>query len=243
MPIPRLFQNLALREGETLTLSLNATHYLAHVRRLQEGDSLLIFNGEGGEYQAQVLQIKKEKLTLKLGLYQEVKNEPELHLELAQGIARGEKMDLIIQKAVELGIKKIIPLFTERSTVKLESDKREKRRQHWQSVAISACEQSGRAWVPSVILPQNLSAWLKDFQGQGLTLSPASTNRVSQLEIPKDRHLTLLVGPEGGLSEAEVCLAEQKKFLALNLGPRILRTETAALVAITALQTRFGDLA
>lgn len=242
MPTPRIFQELALREGETLTLSLNAAHYLGNVRRMHEGDRVIVFNGEGGEYLAQVLQLKKEKLTIKLMSYQEVTNESSLHLELAQGIARGEKMDLIIQKAVELGVKKIIPLFTERSNVKLEADKRQKRRQHWQAVAISACEQSGRAWIPEVLMPQTLDTWLKAFQGQGLTLSPYSMNRLAGLEIPANRTLTLLVGPEGGLSEAEIGLAGQKNFLPLNLGPRILRTETAPLAAIAALQTRFGDL-
>ncbi|HSW71750.1 MAG TPA: 16S rRNA (uracil(1498)-N(3))-methyltransferase [Gammaproteobacteria bacterium] len=243
MPLPRLFVNHALAEDKTLTLPVEAMHYLAHVRRLREGDGLLVFNGEGGEYQAEVLQLKKGMLSLKIKNYQAVSNESPLQLELAQGVARGEKMDLIIQKAVELGIKKIIPLFTERSTIKLTADKREKRREHWQAIAISACEQSGRAFVPPVVLPLSLADWLKGFQGQGFTLAPASTKHISSLTIPENRALTLLVGPEGGLSQAEVRLAEQKEFLPLNLGPRILRTETAALVAITALQTRFGDLA
>jgi len=242
MPTPRIFEKIALREGETLTLSLNAAHYLGHVRRMHPGDRVILFNGEGGEYAAQVLELKKEKLTVLVESYQAVANESSLHLELAQGVARGEKMDLIIQKSVELGVKRIIPLFTERSNVKLDADKREKRRQHWQAVVISACEQSGRAWVPEVAMPLHLEEWLKTFRGRGLTLSPHVMNRLSTLELPADRKLTLLVGPEGGLSEAEIALTEQNGFQPLQLGPRILRTETAPLAALAALQGRFGDL-
>lgn len=242
MPIPRLFQNIALRQGETLTLSLGAAHYLGQVRRVREGDSVIVFNGEGGEYTAKVLELKKEKLTILLLSYQAVNKESPLHLELAQGIARGEKMDLIIQKAVELGAQKIIPLFTERSNVKLDAEKSEKRRQHWQGVVVSACEQSGRAFVPEVVLPLSLREWLQGFQGRGLTLSPDGKDSISSLEISSHQAFTLLVGPEGGLSEAEINQAKQKNFQPLRLGPRILRTETAALTAIAALQARFGDL-
>lgn len=242
MPTPRIYQPLPLHENETLTLSLSAAHYLGNVRRLHEGDPIIIFNGEGGEYHASVLVLKKEKLTVKIGAFYAVKNESPLWIELAQGIARGEKMDLIIQKAVELGIKRIIPLFTERSNVKLEPDKRIKRQQHWQAVAISACEQSGRTIIPEITPPFALGEWLKNFTGRGLTLSPRDTTRISDLKITSDEPLTLLVGPEGGLSEAEIALTQQKHFQALNLGPRILRTETAPLAALAALQARFGDL-
>lgn len=242
MPTPRIFQALPLQVGETLTLSLDAAHYLGAVRRVREGDPIIIFNGEGGEHQAQVITIKKEKFTVCIGAYQEVKTESSLEIQLAQGVARGEKMDFIIQKAVELGIKKIIPLFTERSNVKLDADRGSKRQQHWQAVAISACEQSGRAFVPTVSLPLHFSTWLKGFQGLGLTLSPYSKNKSADLNLTSHSVVTLLIGPEGGLSETEVQMAEQQHFTSLNLGPRILRTETASLAAITALQTRFGDL-
>lgn len=151
-------------------------------------------------------------------------------------------MDLIIQKAVELGVKKIMPLFTERSNVKLDAEKRSKRQQHWQAVAVSACEQSGRNFVPQVLAPLSLAEWLKNFEGVGFTLSPYSENKISDLQLSSSSKITLLIGPEGGLSEAEVKMAELKNFLPLKLGPRILRTETAPLAAIAALQTLFGDL-
>lgn len=242
MPIPRLFQNIALRQGETLSLSLSAAHYLGQVRRLRENDSVIVFNGQGGEYQARVQELKKDRLTVLLLSYRDILVESPLRIELAQGIARGEKMDLIIQKGVELGVQKIIPLFTERSNVKLDAEKSEKRRQHWQGVVVSACEQSGRAFVPQVTLPQSLPTWLKGFQGRGLTLSPNGMKTISSLEISGNLALTLLVGPEGGLTDAEITLAQEKNFEPLRLGPRILRTETAALTAIAALQARFGDL-
>jgi len=242
MPIPRIFQNITLHEGETLSLTLDAAHYLGNVRRTHEGDLITIFNGRGGEYQAQVLTIKKDKFTIKIGSFQELTLESPLNIHLAQGIARGEKMDLIIQKAVELGVKKIIPLFTERSNVKLDAERRDKRQQHWQAVVVSACEQSGRNFIPEVAAPIDLQMWLRNFQGQGLTLSPYSNNKISDLKMVNDEIITLLVGPEGGLSEEEVKLTEKHHFLPLNLGPRILRTETAPLAAIAALQTRFGDL-
>jgi 16S rRNA (uracil1498-N3)-methyltransferase len=242
MPIPRIFQAISLKVNETLTLPLDAAHYLGSVRRTREGDRIIIFNGEGGEHKAEVLAIKKEKFTVKIESYQEVSNESPLNLHLAQGVARGEKMDLIIQKAVELGVKSITPVFTERSNVKLEADKRSKRQQHWQMVAISACEQSGRVFVPQVALPLSLNEWLKTFEGKGLTLSPYAQTKISDLKLSQEIPLTLLVGPEGGLSEAEINQAEQKNFLPLSLGPRILRTETAPLAAIAALQVQFGDL-
>ncbi len=242
MSIPRIYQPISLSSGETQTLTLSAAHYLGQVRRTREGDSVILFNGNGGEYQAEVLSLKKDKITVKIGSFSEVHNESPLSVELAQGIARGEKMDFIIQKAVELGAKRIIPLFTERSNVKLDPDKRLKRQQHWQAVAVSACEQSGRAVIPEVALPIELGAWLKTFKGRGLTLSPLDNTRISGLEVQKGETLTLLVGPEGGLSAAEVALTEQKDFSPLNLGPRILRTETAPLAALALLQARFGDL-
>jgi 16S rRNA (uracil1498-N3)-methyltransferase len=242
MPTPRLFQKIALHEGDTLTLTLDAAHYLGTVRRAHQGDALVIFNGEGGEYSAEILALKKDKLTIKINAFQAVNNESPLDIHLIQGIARGEKMDWIVQKAVELGVKKITPLFTERSTVKLEPDKRQKRQQHWQAIAISACEQSGRNYIPEILLPLSFTEWFKKFHGSGIILSPASKTKIADLTISPERGLTLLVGPEGGLSAQEIDQLLQKDFTSLNLGPRILRTETAPLAVIAALQARFGDL-
>lgn len=242
MSTPRLFQQISLHENITLTLSLDAAHYLGHVRRAKENDALIIFNGEGGEYHAKILSIKKNKFTVKILSHEAVNRESPLNLHLAQGVARGEKMDFIVQKAVELGIKKITPLLTERSTVKLDADKRIKKQQHWQAVAISACEQSGRNLVPEICLPLTLTQWLETFQGFGMMLSPYGDRQILDLSMPNEDSLTLLVGPEGGLSAEEVTQLQRKEFISLKLGPRILRTETAPLAVIAILQARFGDM-
>jgi 16S rRNA (uracil1498-N3)-methyltransferase len=170
-------------------------------------------------------------------------SESPLELYLAQGISRGEKMDYTIQKAVELGIKKIYPLLTERCNVKLDEERREKRLQHWRSVIISACEQSGRNQLPQIQAPQTLEQFLENSDADfKFVLAPLAEKKLAQIPIQKNSRVILMIGPEGGLSEREIQLAEQKHFLALNLGPRVLRTETAAVAAITALQCFFGDM-
>lgn len=152
-------------------------------------------------------------------------------------------MDYTIQKAIELGVNKIMPLFTERCNVKLDSDRSEKRLQHWQSIAVSACEQSGRNRVPEVMMPEAFKKWLSHATADHcFVLSPYAQHKLSTQKISKGAKVILLMGPEGGLSEQEIELAAQQDFLPLNLGPRILRTETAAVAAITALQCRFGDM-
>lgn len=242
MSIPRLFQKIPLSENKIITLSLNAAHYLGNVRRAKKGDKIIIFNGEGGEYSAQVLEIKKEKFTIKVLSYQDINKESSFSIHLAQGIARGEKMDLIIQKAVELGVKKITPLFTERSSVKLARERLIKKREHWQAIAIGACEQSGRNFVPEIAPPNEFNGWIRNFSGEGIILSPKSQNKISNLKIPDSKTLTILVGPEGGLDHEEIELAKENKFISINLGPRILRTETASLAVIAILQSHYGDM-
>ncbi len=242
MPTPRIFQKIPLQIDETITLTLESAHYLGNVRRTRENDDVIIFNGEGGEFLAKVLLIKKDKFTLKILSFRNINNESPLNIHLAQGIARGEKMDFIIQKSVELGIKKIMPVFTERSTVKLEHEKKIKRQEHWQSAAISACEQSGRNFIPEITVPIEFGAWIRNFSGKGIILSPYSTSKLSTLSFEQSEPITILVGPEGGLSEAEVNLALESDFTSINLGPRILRTETAPLAILAMLQSRFGDM-
>jgi 16S rRNA (uracil1498-N3)-methyltransferase len=241
MTVPRLFQKIPLGENKVINLSLSAAHYLGTVRRVRENDEIIIFNGEGGEYSAQVLEIKKEKFTIKILSYHDTSRESPFEIHLAQGIARGEKMDFIIQKAVELGVKKIIPLFTERSSVKLDQERRIKKQEHWQATAISACEQSGRNKVPEIELPINYTEWVKGFSGCGIILHPDSQNKISGMKFSQQEPLTILIGPEGGLNSEEIDIASNK-FISINLGPRILRTETAPLAVIAILQAKFGDI-
>ncbi len=243
MPISRLFQQLPLSSGSVIQLSDQAAHHLARVLRASIHDEIILFNGQGGEYQSSITYIDKKKVMVTVGKFNPREAESSLQLCLAQGISRGEKMDYTIQKAVELGVKKIIPLFTERCNVKLDQERREKRQQHWQAIAIGACEQSGRNQVPEVMVPQLFDHWIQSVIAEWcFVLSPSATGQLSDHRVAKDARVVLLIGPEGGLSEKEIAVASQKQFFPLSLGPRILRTETAAVAAITALQCCFGDM-
>jgi 16S rRNA (uracil1498-N3)-methyltransferase len=181
---------------------------------------------------------------VKVDQYNPREAESPISLCLAQGISRGEKMDYTIQKAVELGVTKIIPLLTERCTVKLDADRREKRLQHWQSIIISACEQSGRNKIPTLLPPQAFHHWLPTANAdQCFVLAPTANQKLEKISLKNNAEVILLIGPEGGLSDGEIALASDQSFIPLNLGPRILRTETAAVAALSALQCIYGDLA
>jgi 16S rRNA (uracil1498-N3)-methyltransferase len=243
MTIARIYQPVAMQEGSQIILDNAAAHHLARVLRAQTGDPVTLFNGEGGEYACVIEAIAKKSVTLRINKFNAREAESPLNLCLAQGIARGEKMDYIIQKAVELGVKQIVPLLTERSTVKLAEDRREKRWQHWQSIIISACEQCGRNRLPELLPVQAFHSWLPTAQAdQGFVLAPLSASKLHDYQIDKAARVVLLIGPEGGLTEHEINAAQQQQFAALNLGPRILRTETAAVAALTTLQCGFGDM-
>ncbi len=238
----RIYQDTALQSGATITLSPGATHYLAQVRRLHADEPLILFNGLGGEYSAQILDISKNKINVKVGSYHDVNVESSCQTILVQGVARGEKMDLIVQKAVELGVTEISPILTERCTVKLDAEKKIKRQKHWQEIIISACEQCGRNIIPKINLPMDFSEWIKNFKGRGILLSPKGKNKMGDLNFTEQETLNIVVGPEGGLSPQEVDICLKRNFFTLNLGPRVLRTETAPLVTLAVLQSHFGDL-
>ncbi|MES2217397.1 MAG: 16S rRNA (uracil(1498)-N(3))-methyltransferase [Pseudomonadota bacterium] len=243
MTIARIYQQVDLSEGALVTLDDVASHHLARVLRAKIQDPVTVFNGSGGEYASVIETITKKSVTLRINKFNAREAESPLNLYLAQGIARGEKMDYIIQKAVELGVKKIIPLLTERSTVKLAQDRREKRWQHWQSIIISACEQCGRNRLPELAPVQNFRDWVSAAQAdQCFVLAPLSTSKLRDYQVKPSASVILLIGPEGGLSEPEINAALTRQFSALNLGPRILRTETAAVAALSALQCSFGDM-
>ncbi len=244
----RVYQPQPLKVNTNIQLDEQASHHLSRVLRMAVGDKVTVFNGEGGEYEAVIQQINKKNIQLELSSFSAREAESPINITLAQGLARGEKMDFIVQKAVELGVKNIVPLITERCNVKLDGAREEKRVQHWQSVAISACEQSGRNYVPQVSAPVTLQNWLPNAKADKcFVLSPHVENKLNtvvpaQAGIQAGSSIILLIGPEGGLSDAEIQVALKHHFLPLNLGPRVLRTETAPLAAIAMLQTRFGDL-
>ncbi len=216
-------------------------HHVIHVLRLQAGALLTLFDGRGNEYPAQIKRIDKSGLTLTVSAAREVSRESPLTVILAQGVSSGERMDYTVQKCVELGVSAIQPLITQRSVVRLNSERAEKRVAHWQAIAASACEQCGRNQLPQVLPVQPLMKWLgSPMNGARYLLSPRSDTRLRDIERPQGA-LTLLIGPEGGWNVEETAAANLAGFVPLTLGPRVLRTETAAPAALAALQALWGD--
>lgn len=241
MRIPRLYVPLALSSGKVVELPEQAAAHCQRVLRLREGAALILFDGAGGEYQAQLVEAGKRGVRVQVGAHEAREAESPLRITLGQGVSRGERMDYTLQKSVELGVARIAPLETARSVVNLQGERRERRQQHWQGVVSAACEQCGRNRLPGLDDLAPLAAWLGGtHQGLRLVLHHRGAQRLSQL--PPPQALTLLIGPEGGLEEAELAQARQAGFIPLCLGPRILRTETAAVAALSAIQALWGDL-
>ena len=244
MRTTRIHVEQPLAPATEVPLPAQAAEHVARVLRMNAGDVLTVFNGDGYDYAATLVRVGKREVIIRIGAREEVANESPLQLTLAQGVARGEKMDLIVQKATELGVARIVPLFTERSEVKLDAARAEKRLQHWRAVAASACEQSGRVRVPEVMPALSLQSWLENLandDAQRLALLPEGTLRARALRFCASGGL-LVVGPEGGLGERDIASLREAGFQGLQLGPRILRTETAGLAALAALQALHGDL-
>ena len=222
------------------------THiHATKVLRLKVGDQFALFNGDSFDYVVKVIEISKHKTSVEIIDKYEVNHESPLKITLAQGIAAGDKMDWIIQKTVELGIESIQPLFTERSIVKLDRVRADKKLEHWRTVAISACEQTGRAIIPEILSPLPLSQWLSAQQKKNnlkLILTPSKAQNINQLEKPSSS-IDFMVGPEGGFSDKEMALALNSAFIPINFGQRILRTETASIVALSIMQNLWGDFA
>jgi len=243
MRIPRIYCASKLKPNSKVTLGVKVSNHILHVLRLKLGSPLILFDGIGGEYDAQLFAIDKLRVIAKVEEFISREAESPLRIYLGQGISRGEKMDYIIQKAVELGVYKITPLFTEYCNVKLSGERLQKRLQHWQSIAISACEQSGRNRIPSIDCAQNLPTWITQRKSDiSLTLYHRANQTLAHLPR-KINTVTILVGPEGGLSDHEMEFTQRYNFVPICFGPRILRTETAALTAISILQSKWGDMA
>ena len=248
MRIPRIYQNSELNLHDTVKLSDDAFGHVVRVLRLSAGDTVILFNGkESTQYTAKLVDVAKKQASVEIINQEQIDNESPVMIHLGQGISRGDRMDYTLQKSVELGVNKITPLFTERCGVKLSAERLAKKREQWQKIVISACEQSGRCIVPEVTDPQFLQDWLNE-QNDDLKLNLHPKAKHSIMSLPfqfkeSEQQVRLLIGPEGGLSDEEISQANQADFQDVLLGPRVLRTETAALTAITALQCRFGDLA
>ena len=270
---PRLYVDLPLVAGEAVTLPEAAGHYLKRVLRLGAGDALTVFDGRGGEYEASVARASRDAVVVEVGAYRAVEREPALAVELGQGICKGDRMDLVVQKATELGVRVIRPLLCERTVVQLDPARAERRVAHWRAIAVHAAQQSGRTRVPDLTGVEALGTWLScpvpsrpadssaggtpsgggcdtlgispshPAAGPKIVLSPHAGASLSDLAPPvRGETVRLLVGPEGGLAPREVERASAAGFTGLRLGPRVLRTETAALVALSVLQAQWGDL-
>ena len=242
MRLTRVFVDLPLSPGARVALPESAGAHLVRVLRLREGEACVLFNGDGRDYDARLLSAGKRGVEAEIVDVRTIDNESPLRLVLLQGIARGEKMDLILQKATELGVHAIVPVFADRTEVRLDGERLQKRMEHWRSVVISACEQSGRARIPELLPARGLAeaAAALDADAVKLTLDPVGEHRFETLAKPAGA-VVIGIGPEGGWSEKDRTVLHTHGFSGLRLGPRVLRTETAGLAAIAALQARFGD--
>ena len=240
----RLHVDLPLVAGARLTLPEAAGHHATRVLRLGVGDMLTVFDGRGGEYEAVIARASRSAVEVDVGAYVAVDRESMLRIELGQGICKGDRMDLVVQKATELGVRTIRPIVCRRTVVKLDPVRAERRIAHWRAIAVHAAQQSGRTRVPEVTGVEGLDAWLaRPGGGPGVMLSPHAGASLCDFAPPlSGTPLRLLVGPEGGLAPREIETARDAGFTGLRLGPRTLRTETAALVALSVLQARWGDL-
>ena len=240
MRIQRVYTDQPLAAGAEITLEEDSSHHLHHVLRLQAGDSIHLFNN-GLEYAAVLGRIGKEGTTATLGKLVREEPEPKLAIQLLIGISRGERMDFALQKATELGVTRVTPVFTKRCVVKLNEKKQASRMEHWQKIILNACEQSGRCRLPLLDTPLEIGAAVMQHQsGTCLLLDHRSNKSLQDLKRPK-QSVTILVGPEGGLNGDERKLAKANDYTGVRLGPRVMRTETAPLAAIAAIQTLWGD--
>ena len=243
MRVPRIYVEQDLATGQTLTLDERAAHYVSQVLRMRAGRELILFNGDGHAYPATISEAGKKLVSCQLSDQTLHAAPPSpLNIELAIGISKGDRFDWVIQKATELGVSKITPLFTERVDVKLSGERQEKKQRHWQQIMISACEQSGRNDLVDIGDACRLDDWYSSLSSDiKLVLCPSLNE---QLAVNNDaaNNITLLVGPEGGLSDEEIAYSLKQGFLALQLGPRVLRTETAPIAAISIVQHRWGDM-
>ena len=244
MRLTRVYVETPLSAGRQVQLEGSAANHIMRVLRLRIGDALTVFDGNGGEFGARVEALRKDAVVVNVGEHCAVERESPLWLTLAQGVSRGERMDWVVQKATELGASRLVPVFTKRSVVRLDERQAERKLLHWRAVAIAACEQCGRNRIPEVAEPVDFFDVVTPDFGQGSTrllLSPSGDMSIEDL-TDVGGGVTVLIGPEGGLEDVEQETAVAAGFRAVRMGPRVLRTETAAIAALTIIQSYFGDL-
>lgn len=242
MRIPRIYHPEPLSPNLEIALSDDAANHVGRVLRMGPDHQLQLFDGSNQVFDARITHADKKSVRVQVLSTAEDNRESPLHLHLGQVMSRGEKMEFTIQKSIELGVNVITPLFSERCGVKLDAERLNKKIQQWQKIAIAACEQCGRNRIPEIRPAMDLEDWCAEpDEGLKLNLHPRASQSINTLPLPVQR-VRLLIGPEGGLSADEIAMTAQHQFTDILLGPRVLRTETTALTAITALQVRFGDL-
>jgi len=243
MRAPRFFSPTPLQPDAEIALDAEAARHAARALRLTVGAEVVLFDGRGGEYTATLIAVERGRVVARTGPRNPIERESPVAVSLAQGLAKGERMDLIVQKAVELGVAELHPVLTERCEVRLDAQRASKRLARWHGVAQAACEQCGRNRLPTIHEPIALDVWLsRATTGVRLVLDPAAHERLGAHPVGADG-VTMLIGPEGGLSQRELDDATRAGYLAVRLGPRVMRTETAALAALVAIQTIYGDMA
>jgi len=242
MRVPRIYHPEPIQPGHEIALSDEAANHVGRVLRMGSGQAIQLFDGSNQVFEAQIVRADKKSVQVFVSRGETDDRESPLHIHLGQVMSRGEKMEFTIQKSIELGVSLITPLFSERCGVKLDAERLNKKRQQWQKIAIAACEQCGRNRIPEIRPAMDLEAWCAEEEpGLKLNLHPRASQSINTLPLPVER-IRLLIGPEGGLSADEIAMTARHQFTDILLGPRVLRTETTALTAITALQVRFGDL-
>jgi 16S rRNA (uracil1498-N3)-methyltransferase len=243
MRLSRVYCEAALVAGTEVALPSSAANHVARVLRLRTGAPLIAFDGSGRDFHCEIVAVEGARVRVRVGEASEGRRESPLVVTLVQAVSRGERMDLTLQKATELGVRTFVPVFSTRSVVRLDERQAVAKLRHWQAVVTSACEQSGRSVLPGVHEPLDLARYLAESRNDGLRLVPspgAQESLAGLVEAPE--RVELLIGPEGGFEESELDAAARAGFRPVRLGPRVLRTETAGIVALAVLQARWGDL-
>ena len=243
MRVNRIFVDGPLKPGTQVTLPSAGAYHVVRVLRMREGAPLRVFDGAGAEFQAEIVRVEGDAVTVALMSQTQAAAESPLRITLIQGVSRGERMDWTLQKATELGVAAIAPVLTSRSVVRLDAKQVEKKQAHWRGIVIGACEQCGRSRIPTVHPAMTLREYFANVRKDGMRLvlspsAPASLAGIASLPSKVD----LLIGPEGGLDDDELIAAQKSGFMPVRLGPRVLRTETAAVVALSVMQALWGDL-
>lgn len=242
---PRFHCSMPLAPGRVVDLPESVAHHASRVLRLRSGDALTLFNGDGGEYTARILDIERTRVSAEILQWLDCERESTLAVTLVQALQAGEKMDSTIQKAVELGVRRIVPVVSRRSVLRLDGERALRRLQHWRGVIAAACEQCGRNRLPEIVAPEGLDRWFtRPAEARVVRLMLAPTAERGLVTLPgvsSGGAVELLIGAEGGLAAEERELAELTGFIPVRLGPRILRTETAGLAALAAIQLLWGD--